>query len=553
MLVIEPTKGQFIERWSDINWTKVERTVKRLQGRIFRAARAGKLGKLKSLQRLLARSSCAKLLAIRRVSQESRGKNTPGVDGGTCSTPEDRLALFQEPDTLQTHRPLPVKRIFIPKKNGKKRPLGIPAIKDRMLQTVVRFALEPEWESRFEFNSFGFGPGRGTMDAICAIHAALRRKGCSTWILDADIKGCFDNISHSDLLKRLSVFTQVIRRWLKAGAIEMGTYRATETGTPQGGPLSPLLMNIALDGMERLFGCENKYGKRVPASVKRGPNKGITLVRYADDAIVIAPTKERIETYVLPRLKSFLAKRGLELSESKTRIVHRDEGFDFLGCTFLKQGGKLLVKPSKENIKAHLQQVKAYLSSHKQTRTARVIQELNPVLRGWTYYYRYVNAKQIFYYCEHKVWKMLWQWACRRHKRKGKGWVRRRYFGRHKGKAWQFMDNGAILFNPGSVPVIRFTKVNGKASPMNPDEQAYWIMRRKDRLDRRGYIGKYNFWLRKQSYRCALCNRRFNGEDPIDKHHLIPKSKGGTDDSYNIVIVHRWCHKAFHAREAARA
>lgn len=288
MLVIEPTKGQYVERWSDINWTKVERTVKRLQGRIFRAARAGKLGKLKSLQRLLARSSCAKLLAIRRVSQQSRGKNTPGVDGVLCNTPDDRLALFQEQDTLQTHRPLPVKRIFIPKKNGKKRPLGIPTMKDRMLQTVVRFALEPEWESRFEFNSFGFRPGRQKMDAICAIHAALRHKRSSKWILDADIKGCFDNIAHSALLKQLPVFTQVIRRWLKAGAIEMGTYRATETGTPQGGPLSPLLMNVALDGMERLFGCENEQGGRVAAGIKKGPNKGITLVRYADGTPVQA-------------------------------------------------------------------------------------------------------------------------------------------------------------------------------------------------------------------------------------------------------------------------
>lgn len=552
MLVIEPTRGQYVERWSDINWTTVEKTVKRLQERIFRAAKAGRHGKLKSLQKLLARSSSVKLLAIRKVCQQNRGKNTPGVDGVLCDTPEKRLALFQESYNLQTHRPLPVRRIFIPKKKGK-RPLGIPTITDRVLQTVVRFALEPEWESRFEFNSFGFRPGRQTMDAICALHAALRHKRSSKWILDADISGCFDNIDHEALLARLPVFTQVIRRWLKAGAVEMGQYQENAAGTPQGGPLSPLLMNIALDGMERLFGCEDAKGRRVSPINKQGLNKGITLVRYADDAIITAPSKECIESYVLPKLEDFLAVRGLELSKKKTRIVHLGERFDFLGCTFMHQGGKLLVKPSKESVKAHLRQVKAYLSSHKQTRATLVILELNPILRGWTYYYRYVNAKKTFRYVEHRIWQMLWQWALRRHRQKGKGWVRYRYFGNYKGRPWQLMENGAILFSPSSVPVIRFTKVNGKATPMNPDEHAYWKARRKEHLDRRGAIGKYNFWLRIQSYQCAMCHRRFLGDDPIDKHHLIPKRKGGTDSSYNIVLVHRWCHKAYHAREAARA
>ena len=492
------------------------------------------------------------MLAIRKVCQQNRGKNTPGVDGVLCDTPEKRLALFQESHNLQTHRPLPVRRIFIPKKKGK-RPLGIPTMTDRVLQTVVRFALEPEWESRFEFNSFGFRPGRQTMDAICALHAALRHKGSSKWILDADISGCFDNIDHEALLARLPVFTQVIRRWLKAGAVEMGKYLESNAGTPQGGPLSPLLMNIALDGMERLFGCEDAQGRRRTATMKRGIDRGITLVRYADDAVVVAPSKARIELYILPKLKQFLAERGLELSQTKTRIVHIDERFDFLGCTFMRQGGKMLVKPSKESIKAHLRQVKAYLSSHKQTRATLVILELNLILRGWTYYYRYVNAKATFRYVENRIWQMLWQWALRRHRQKGKVWVRYRYFGNYNGSPWRFMENGAILFNPLSVPVIRFTKVNGKATPMNPDERAYWRARRKDHLDRRGAIGKYNFWLRIQSYQCAMCHRRFLGDDPIDKHHLIPKRKGGTDSSYNIVLVHRWCHKAYHAREAARA
>lgn len=288
MLIIEQTKGRSLTDWNQLNWTAIERNVKRLQGRIFRAVRAGNVARAKSLQKLLARSSSAKLLAIRTVTQQNRGKRTPGVDGIVCKTPEDRLALFGHGLSFKRYRPKPVRRIFIPKKNGKQRPLGIPTIKDRVMQTIVRLALEPEWESRFEANSFGFRPGRCTMDAICAIHAALRRKGSSQWILDADISGCFDNIGHEPLLKKLPVFTRTIRRWLKAGTVVLRRWESTKTGTPQGGPLSPLLMNIALDGMERLFGCENNRGKRVSASSKTGPNKGVTLVRYADGTPVQA-------------------------------------------------------------------------------------------------------------------------------------------------------------------------------------------------------------------------------------------------------------------------
>ena len=230
--------------------------------------------KVKSLQKLLARATSTKLLAIRRVTQENQGKNTAGVDGVVCDTPEARLELLREGLRLKGYRPSPVRRVYIPKDNGKQRPLGIPTVKDRVMQAIVKAALEPEWEARFEANSYGFRPGRCTMDAIEAIHTTLNRKGSSRWILDADISGCFDNIGHGPLLARLPVFTTTIRRWLKAGVVELGRFSPTDTGSPQGGIISPLLANVALDGMERLFGCEWPDGRPRPPPTARASTRG---------------------------------------------------------------------------------------------------------------------------------------------------------------------------------------------------------------------------------------------------------------------------------------
>ena len=335
---IEPTKGQTLPTWADIDWHAVETNVGRLQERIYRATQDEDWMRVKSLQKLLARATSTKLLAIRRVTQENQGKNTAGVDGVVCDTPEARLELFREGLRLKGYRPLPVRRVYIPKDNGKQRPLGIPTVKDRVMQAIVKAALEPEWEARFEANSYGFRPGRCTMDAIEAIHTTLNRKGSSRWILDADISGCFDNIGHGPLLARLPVFTATIRRWLKAGVVELGRFSPTDTGSPQGGIASPLLANVALDGMERLFGCEWPDGRPRSPAHRKGIDKGISLIRYADDFVVTAPTREVLETYVKPRIEGFLRDRGLTLNEAKTRIVEINEGFDFLGFHIRKFG-----------------------------------------------------------------------------------------------------------------------------------------------------------------------------------------------------------------------
>jgi RNA-directed DNA polymerase len=288
MLVIEPTNGRELTHWSQINWTAVEANVRHLQGRIYRAAAHEDQAQVKNLQKLMVRSMSAKLKAIRQVTQENSGKQTPGIDGVVCDTPQKRLALLQDGLSLKGYCPKPVKRCYIPKSSGGQRPLGIPTQKDRVRQALVKLALEPEWESRFEANSYGFRPGRCTMDAITALHTCMNRQGASQWVLDADIKGCFDNIAHAALLKRLPVFTTTIRRWLKAGVVELGHYTDTDAGTPQGGVASPLLANIALDGMERLFDGEDTKGNPQRPSWKTGQNKGISLIRYADGTPVQA-------------------------------------------------------------------------------------------------------------------------------------------------------------------------------------------------------------------------------------------------------------------------
>jgi RNA-directed DNA polymerase len=360
-------------------------------------------------------------------------------------------------------------------------------MKDRALQMIVKFVLEPEWEAKFEPNSYGFRPGRRCQDAMQQIWDCIRyREGKTTseWILDADIKGCFDNIDHSKLLSRIRNFKGVINQWLKSGAIEFEHFYVTKAGTPQGGIISPLLANIALDGMERLFGCENSKGKYNCPSWKAGLDKGISIIRYADDFVAISPTREKIEEYILPKLKNFMAERGLTLNMEKTRIVHRTQGFDFLGFVVQQFTGKTrsvcLVKPSKTAIKRHLSTIKEYLDKNMQATAEDVIKNLNPIIRGWGNYYRYSNAKKTFNYVDYRIWKMLWHWCLRRHKNKGKIWVRKKYFKTLHGRKWIFAtDEVTQLMFTASIRVNskRYAKVKEYNSPFDPSLHQYWNAR----------------------------------------------------------------------------
>jgi RNA-directed DNA polymerase len=417
---------------------------------------------------------------------------------------------------------------------------------------LVKMALEPEWETRFETNSYGFRPGRCTMDAIVALHATLAPAGASAWLLDADISGCFDNIGHQPILARLPVFTTAIRGWLKAGTVELGTWKPTTTGVPQGGPLSPLVANVALDGMERLFGAEDERGRYVRPGRRRGANRGIGLVRYADDLVVTAPTREVLETYVIPKLTAFLGERGLRLSETKTHVVHIDDGFDFLGFTVRRYNGVVLTRPQKEKMVRHLRTIHDYLRQRRQATPSQIIGDLGPVIRGWANYYRHGASKHAFHTADHHVHAKLWRWAKRRHPTKTAAWIRSKYFD----DRWNFVDGRTRLARHDEVPVTRHSKVQGKRTPLNPDDREYWELRRQRRLTEALRSPKRRTLLKRQDGRCAMCGVEFDPDEDIpliDEHHTMPRCHGGTDQPDNLQLVHRWCHHAHHTRIGYRA
>ncbi len=484
---IEQNKGRVAD-WDSIDWDTAKRRVRRLQERIFRATRDKDFAKVKNLQKLLVRSQSARLMSVKRVTQENKGKYTPGIDGIVYASSNQRAELVENvrQTNVFNYKCKPLRRVYIPKSSGDKRPLGIPTVKDRVMQMLVKLALEPEWEARFESHSQGFRPGRRCMDAIWQIWNSIRIVGKyqkSAWTLDADISGCFDNINHDALLKRVPVFRETVRRWLKSGIIEFGKYNQTKAGTPQGGIISPLLANITLDGMERLFGAENSKGNYTLPSKRVGENKGLNLIRYADDFVVTAPTREKIIRHVLPTLRIFLKERGMELNEAKTHIIHRNEGFDFLGFNIRQYHSRArsvcLAKPSKKAVKRHLEHIKAIISENKQMKADELISKLNPIIRGWANYYVYSSAKETFNYVDYRIWKMLWQWCLRRHNNKGKQWIRKRYFMNIDGKKWIFGERkeNVLLFCRSFRAGKMYTPVKGFHSPYDASLHEYWSKR----------------------------------------------------------------------------
>jgi len=464
------TAGQALE-WSLIPWDFIDKSIRKLRQRIFRATREQKWKVVRNLTKLMLRSYFNLLVSVRKVTQQNKGKKTAGVDGEMVLTPKARMALVRSMGSHTIWKAKPTRRIYIPKvgKPGQNRPLSIPTIRDRVAQAIVKNALEPCWEARFEPNSYGFRPGRSIHDAIEQCWNYLKGNSRRPWILDCDLKSAFDQISHEHILKAIGPMPgrQRIRAWLKAGYVEADFFHETDSGTPQGGIISPCLLNVALHGLQQKLG--SKYG----------------CVVYADDLIVCASTREQIEA-AKSTIEEWLMPRGLILHPEKTRIVHINDGFDFLSFNIRKYKGKCLIKPQKEKVHAKLAELRLWLNKHKQATAENVIRHFNKILPGWANHYSHVVSKQVLSYVSQEIWKMLWKWCLRRHqkKKKGKYWVAEKYFRPQNGR-WRFQSNDGkktiYLFDVSAVKIERHVKVKGAASPDDPTLRDYWQKRQERR------------------------------------------------------------------------
>ncbi|MGI0483632.1 group II intron reverse transcriptase/maturase, partial [Geminocystis sp. CENA526] len=510
-----------------------------------------------SLQRLLVKSYYGKLLATRRVTQDNQGRKTAGVDGVKSLTPKQRLEITGQLKLRGKCKP--TRRVNIPKPNGETRPLGIPCMEDRIKQCLVKLALEPQWEAKFEPNSYGFRPARSAHDAIGQIFLCITRQ--PKYVLDADIAKCFDRIDHDKLLVKLKTYPQLrheVKSWLKSGYMDGEQLFPTEKGTPQGGVISPLLANIALHGME----LELKKFARSWEGRKRDNENSLSIIRYADDFVILHKDIERI-IQCKEIIENWLEDLGLELKPSKTRISHTlDEyegntGFDFLGFNIRQYevgkthtgtstkgvplGYKTIIKPSKEKIKAHIKKVGEIIRKHRSSPQTALIKELNPVIRGWANYYSSVCSKEVYSKCDSVLYQQLKRWAERRHPNKSKSWVARKYWHTHGLRTWMFSTregDGIRLLNHSETEIKRHVKVKGEKSPFDGD-WIYWTTR----------IGKHPevstrmaTLLKRQKGKCNHCGLNFKSEDLLEIDHIIPKSKGGKDVYNNLQVLHRHCH-----------
>ena len=492
--------------WRQVDWRRVEDDVRRLRQRIFTASKAGDLKKVRNLQKLMMRSRANTLHSVRRVTERNAGRLTAGVDGEVVLTPEARARLVERIEhSAEPFKALPARRVYIPKRGSstKRRPLGIPVILDRCHQARVVSALEPEWEARSEPKSYGFRPGRGCHDAIDAIYQVVKgRSPKRQWALDADLASAFDRIAHDHILAMLGTFPArgMVAQWLKAGVVEQGRLHRTEDGVPQGGVVSPVLLNVSLHGMEQAAGVryDTKGWVRADSPV---------LVRYADDLVALCHTRQHA-LEVKARLAGWLASRGLAFNEDKTRVVSLSEGFGFLGFNVRRYGTKPLIKPSKAAVRRIRERLGTELRSLRGTNAPTVIKKLNPIIRGWAAYYRTEVSAEIFGSLDQYLWELTFKWARFSHANKPTRWVVGRYFGRFnkaRQDRWVFGDrqSGAYLHKFSWTSILRHQIVDGVASPDDPALVDYWAKRRRkaplpiDRTSR---------WLIKaQDGRCPIC------------------------------------------------
>ena len=534
--------------WDSIDWNKARAYVKKLQMRIVKAQKEGHYSKVKALQWLLTHSFYAKALAVKRVTS-NKGKNTAGVDHEVWRTPQAKEKAIQKL-RRRGYKPQPLRRVYIPKKNGKLRPLSIPTMTDRAMQTLYKFALEPIAETYADPNSYGFRTGRSTHDAIEACFNFLSKGASPQWVLEGDIKGCFDHISHEWLMENIPMDLQVLYKWLKCGFVETKHLFPTEEGTPQGGTISPLLMNMTLDGLERVL--RNRFPRYRGENGKTVADK-VNFVRYADDFIITGKSEELLRKEVLPVVQRFLQERGLQLSMEKTLITHIDDGFDFLGQNIRKYGGKLLIKPSKSSKKALLTKVRSIVKRSKPLAQEYLIRALNPVIRGWVNYHRYVVSSDTFSWVDYQIFNCLWKWAKRRHNKKGSRWIARRYWHHIGNRRWTFAaklgktESGQeprylALEYATNTKIIRFKKIVAEANPFDERWNGYYEERDGERMlnSTKGRARLLALW-RSQKMCCPVCKDQINSETGFRTHTILQNG-----EKKLIVMVHPLCHRLIH-------
>jgi RNA-directed DNA polymerase len=539
--------------WHSIDWKKVWRTVRRLQARIVKAVAEGRWNKVKALVYLLTRSFGGRALAILRVVSNS-GAKTPGVDGTLWNTPEAKSAAFR---TLRRHgyQPQPLRRVYIPKSNGKLRGLGIPVMADRAMQALHLLGLDPIAEPQADGHSYGFRLERRCADALAQTHLLLSHRHGPEWVLEGDIKACFDRISHEWLLTHVPMDQQLLRQWLKAGFLEKHAWFATTEGTPQGGIISPALANWTLDGLQRLL---TEHFARTPTG--QGKSK-VHLVRYADDFLITGTSKELLRDQVQPLVAHFLQGRGLELSHEKTKIAHIDAGFDFLGQDVRRyRCGKVLTKPSAKSVQTFLAKIQETIDRSGSQTVGEMILRLNQQIKGWTMYHRYAASKRTFNYVDHRISQMVWRWCRRRHRKKGWKWIKTKYFQRDGHRHAVFTG---MLLNPkgqgrpiqlmeaAQVRIIRYVKIRSAVNPYDPKWELYLEARwgwqlTQTRTGRR----RIEYFWKKQKGRCVACGQPLRlAEEDCHIHHRIWRSRGGKDTAENMELLHVNCHRQIHVQE----